>query len=250
VRREAVRFLGRWGTAADVDTLRDALSDSDPETRAAAAAALAAVAPQRSATVLGEVAVADSAAVAPLVSAALGVAGPSLFSSGEGRSLTLPVLIGQKRTEELLAIALAPGKDPARVTAIEALGRIGGESARKGLEQILANKAEEAPIRAAAFKALRRLTRAAEVSYTEGQDKERRGSMSFAAGQQDEESPEADEESEDEDGDDDEDDDGEGGDDDEESEGEGEDEDGDDEEDDEDEKDEDEKDEDEKDEDE
>jgi HEAT repeat protein len=81
----------------------------------------------------------------------------------------------------LVVIATAPGKDPARLAAIAALGRIGGAEARRALEQILANPSEEEVVRTAAFKALRRLLRAAQIRYVEGQDKDRRGAMQFAA---------------------------------------------------------------------
>jgi hypothetical protein len=115
--------------------------------------------------------VGDAAALVPVVAAALPAVGRKLLESDAGRRLTLPVCLGQRRVEELVVMATAKGKEPARLVAIAALGRIGGDEARAALEKVLADKSEEDAVRAVAFKALRRLQRAAEVKYVEGQDK-------------------------------------------------------------------------------
>jgi ParB family chromosome partitioning protein len=58
-------------------------------------------------------------------------------------------------------LARAGGKDPARLVAVASLGRIGGSDAETALTAIFRDKAEDAAVRAAAFRALRRLQRRA-----------------------------------------------------------------------------------------
>lgn len=174
VRREAARFLARHGTASDMGVLTPALSDPDAGVRSAAAAAAAMLAPEQAASVLAGLAVGDAAALRPMVAAALPSASKELLLSASSRSVALPVALGDQRVEGLIAVAQASGKDPARLVAIAALGRIGGEAALAALEALHANEAEEDAIRSAAYNALRRLQRAvaAEARFADGRDKD------------------------------------------------------------------------------
>ena len=177
VRREALRFLAAHGGANDLSAIQPCLSDPDSGIRTAAAAAVAMLAPERTSDVIGDLTVADGAALMPIVMAAIPAAGRQLLESDVGRRVTLPVVLGSRRVEELVAIATAGGKDPARLAAIASLGRIGGEEAEAALRQVLEQEKKEDTVRAAAFRALRRLQRAAEAAtrYEEGQDKEKGG---------------------------------------------------------------------------
>ncbi|MCA9673013.1 MAG: HEAT repeat domain-containing protein, partial [Myxococcales bacterium] len=178
VRREAIRYLGAHagsgGGAGDVEQVMvSALSDPDAEIRAAAASAVSRLEPARGAAILGQLAAPDAAALVPVVRAALPVAGEDLLGDERGRQLALPVCLGEGRVEQLVAIAQAEGKDPARLAAIAALGRIGGDAARAALQAILARDGEQAAIKAATYRALRRLQRAEAKTYAEDQDQER-----------------------------------------------------------------------------
>jgi ParB family chromosome partitioning protein len=177
VRREALRFLAAHGGADDLSAIQPCLSDPDAGIRTAAAAAVATLAPEQTSGVISDLTVADGAALRPIVMAAIPVAGRQLLESDVGRRVTLPVVLGSRRVEELVAIATAGGKDPARLAAIASLGRIGGEEAEAALKQVLEQEKKEDTIRAAAFRALRRLQRAATAAtrYEEGQDKEKGG---------------------------------------------------------------------------
>ncbi|WP_428264389.1 HEAT repeat domain-containing protein [Haliangium sp.] len=164
VRREALHFLGNHGDDADVELVGTMLSDPDASVRAAAAAAYARLAPSRAREALAGVAVADAAALAPIAAAALsgdGADGRELLTSDTSRRLVLPVVLGQKRAATLDAVARAGGQDPARLVAIAALGRLGGADAERALDAIFRDESEQAPVRAAAYRALRRLQRAA-----------------------------------------------------------------------------------------
>lgn len=162
VRCIALRFLANHGSRDDVPAIEPSLSDPDASVRVAAAATLASLAPDRSSGVLAAMAVADAAAMGPVVEAAIAAAPDSahtMLQGDAGRQLILPVVLGQKRVAELVTVASATGKDTSRLVAISSLGRITGDEARGALEQILANESEEDAVRAAAFKALRRLQR-------------------------------------------------------------------------------------------
>lgn len=163
VRREALHFLARHGKQADLELVRPMLTDADASVRAAAAAAYAALAPERAAKLITELPVPDAAALQPVAAAALASEEDArrLVESRTGRRLVLPVMLGQKRTAALEAVARAGGKDPARLVAIAALGRIGGDDADAALTAIFRDEREVAPVRAAAYRALRRLQREA-----------------------------------------------------------------------------------------
>ncbi len=165
VRKEALHFIQGQGGPSELPIVQSCLSASSAEVRSAAAAAAAAIAPDQSASLLEATAVADAASMVPMVDAAIPVAGRQLLSSDSGRQLVLPVVLGRKRLEELIAIAQAPGKDPLRLIAIASLGRIGGDRAEDALRAILDNQSEEEAVRVAAYKAIRRLQRAAAKKY-------------------------------------------------------------------------------------
>lgn len=168
VRQEALRFLEARGDAGDLPVVRACLSAKDGAVRSAAAAAVVALAPERAADVLREVAVADLAAMAPVADAAVPIAGRELLSSDSGRQLVLPAMVGQKRLDELIAVAGAGGKDPVRLVAIATLGRVGGPEAIGALEAVLKTEQEDS-VRAAAFRALRRGQRAQAKLQREGE---------------------------------------------------------------------------------
>jgi ParB family transcriptional regulator, chromosome partitioning protein len=163
VRREALHFLGEHGKPADLDLVRPMLADADAAVRAAAASVYAALAPERARDAIADMAVPDSAALQPLAAAVLAKDQDArrLVESATGRRVLLPVMLGQKRTAPLLALARTSGKDPARLVALASLGRIGGSDAETTLTAIFRDQAEDAAVRAAAFRALRRLQRRA-----------------------------------------------------------------------------------------
>jgi len=162
VRRAALTFLTVRGGAGDLDVIRPCLLDPAATVRAAAAEALAVLAPEMAAATLADLPVADVAAVAPVVEAALSTDGEELLTADGSRQLALPVVLGRKRLDELVVLVAGTGKSAARLTATASLGRIGGAQAQVALESILANSEEEDEVRATAFKALRRLQRSAD----------------------------------------------------------------------------------------
>jgi ParB family chromosome partitioning protein len=163
VRCEALHFIGKHGQAADLELVQPMLADADAAVRAAAAAVYAAKAPERARAVISDMAVPDSAALQPLATAVLAreQEARSLVETPTGRRVLLPAMLGQKRTTTLLALARGSGKDPARLVALASLGRIGGGDAETTLAAIFRDQAEDAAVRAAAFRALRRLQRRA-----------------------------------------------------------------------------------------
>lgn len=180
VRREALRFIGRHGSEADAAAVEPSLSDVDASVRMVAAATLAALSPERARRALTSASVADVAAMAPVAEAALARApelAGELFAAGAGRQILLPVVLGKKRTAEVAAVAAGAGAgkgkgpskdkddaagDQARLTAIAALGRIGGAEAERALQAILDGAStDDDTARAAAYKAIRRLQRRA-----------------------------------------------------------------------------------------
>ena len=156
----AIRYLGRRGDASDVARLEPSLSHREAAVRVAAGAAVAALAGTKAGDVLDRLSVADQVAVAPLVEAALRAGqGQQLLETAERRRLSLPVVLGDARFETLTAIAEAAGKDPARLTAIASLGRLGTDQAVSVLAALLERDGEDEAVRKVAFKALRRAQR-------------------------------------------------------------------------------------------
>jgi ParB family chromosome partitioning protein len=168
VRCAALRFLAHHGSAADLDLVRACLTDPDAAVRARAAATAATLAPARAQELIEHAVVADAAALGPVVKAAIAGspgAARELLGRDRSRRLVLPAVLGDRRSPELagslVALATAPGQDTARLAAIAALGRAGGDQAAAALQAILDDKTEIDAVRAAAFKALRRLQRRA-----------------------------------------------------------------------------------------
>lgn len=158
--REALRYLGEHGAKDDVATLQPLLSHRDPSVRAAAGAAAAKLAGEGAGALIDQLSVADQVAVAPLVEAALRAGeGKQLLETAERRRLSLSVVLGDARFETLSAVAEAEGKDPARLTAIASLGRLGTDRATAVLQGLLDRKDEDEAVRKVAFKALRRAQR-------------------------------------------------------------------------------------------
>ncbi len=206
VQTQALRYLGRNGRAEDAPAVESALSAGRAEVRQAAAAALARLAPERGATVLQTIPVADPAAVEPLLAAGWPDKARSLLADDGVRPLALSRALGGARAVDLIAVARSEGEGRARLSAIGALGRIGGEDAEACLASLLSD-GEPDPVRAVAFKALRRAQRAGQVRFDETQDQDRgpRRTEEAAASDEDLEDPLDDDEDEDFDEDDDED---------------------------------------------
>ena len=105
---------------------------------------------------------ADSAALRPVLRAVLPGADGRLLASVEQRQTALPVYLEQREVAALVRRAtVTDGEAAVRLSAIAALGRLGGEAAQAALQGILANKSGDGAIRAIAFKSLRRLERRA-----------------------------------------------------------------------------------------
>ena len=157
---EALRYLGSHGNAGDVEAIAGRLSDRDPTVRTAAGAAAAKLAGASASAVVDRLRVADQVAVAPLIAAAITAGeGETLLETAERRRLSLPTLLGEARFASLTAVAEAAGEDPARLTAIASLGRLGTQQAIDVLASLLERDGEAEAVRKAAFKAMRRAQR-------------------------------------------------------------------------------------------
>ncbi len=156
----ALRYLGKRGAASDVAALEPSLSHRDARVRSAAGAAVAQLAGAAAGEVVDRLSVADQVAVAPLVRAAVDAGqGEQLMETAERRRLGLPVMLGDARFAPLGAVAEATGKDPARLSAIASLGRLGTDRAVVLLQGLLDRKGEDEAVRKVAYKALRRAQR-------------------------------------------------------------------------------------------
>lgn len=160
VRREALRLLAAHGDGSDVTRAQPLLADPDAGVRRAAAQLVSTRAPEKAAALLTAQTVADAASIAAVAEVALQRSGRELLASDQARIVVLPTALGQRRVDDLRALAETEGKDPGRLTAIGSLGRLGGDQARQTLEGILGRKGEPQDIRKAAFRSLRRLQRA------------------------------------------------------------------------------------------
>ena len=209
-RREAARVLAVAGSAT---ALAKAVGDRDREIRAVASHAVAERQPATAATVVRSLgARADATTIAPLANVAWAELAAPLVADAGTRAWTLTVALASRKVAELVAIASAPGEDPARFAAIAALGRIAGDDAKVALERIHHSESEPDAVKLAAWKALKRLLRAGGKTYAEGVDKGG-GDASTGGGGEDEDAGDEDEDAGDDDDDDDE---GSGDDDDEE----------------------------------
>ena len=195
VRREAAAW---WAQRDDVGALVPACQDTDPAVRSVASGVVA-----RSARAdevlraLGDRV--DPISNGPLLRAVLPTRGAALLAEVGTRGATLAVCVGGRELGALLAAARAPGEAPDRLAAIVALGRVGGDEARAALEALLADQAQPAAVRAQAWRAYKRLLRAATVRFADGVDREKRSGGGWSEGAGDEDGDGDDEDDEDED---------------------------------------------------
>jgi ParB family chromosome partitioning protein len=172
LRREAAAGLALAGSPAARATLAKAIDDGDREVRAIAANALAAVEPRAAAPAVRAVGSrADATTIAPLALAAWPELAAELVADEATRSWALAVSLIGRRVDELVAIAAGRGATSARIAAIGALGRLGGDAAKQALEAIHDSAKEDDAIKLAAWKALKRIARKPGKTYAEGQDK-------------------------------------------------------------------------------
>ncbi|WP_438009318.1 HEAT repeat domain-containing protein [Sorangium sp. So ce321] len=177
VRREAARALGTLaalgsaeGAAAGgarsrdtVEALTTALKDMDAGVRTSAAAALAALAPGGSAASAAAVRPFDPVGFEATARAASPEALSALAASEPGRRLALPSLLARGALAPLISLAQGAGGDAgARLDAIAALGRAGGDRALEALAALAFDKgATDVAARKAAYRAYRRAKRRA-----------------------------------------------------------------------------------------
>ncbi|WP_437877695.1 HEAT repeat domain-containing protein [Sorangium sp. So ce513] len=188
IRREAARALGTLAalgsaeaaaggaTAAVVgakprdteEALTAALADIDAGVRASAAAALAALAPDGSAARAAAARPFDPVAFEATARAASPEALSALAGSEPGRRLALPTMLSRGAIAPLISLAQGAGGDAAaRLDAIAALGRAGGERAIEALAALAFDKAAaDAATRKAAYRAYRRAKRRAAADPT------------------------------------------------------------------------------------
>src|SRR5690606_13139346 len=187
VRREATEVLAVAASGSALETLSTLAGDGDREVRAVASTALAAHRPAAAAGIVrGVGARADATTIAPLALAAWkGLAAPMIGGPGT-RAWALAVALQGSTIPELVAIASGSGEDPARLAAIAALGRAGGDEALAVLEKIHGNDAESDAVKLAAWKALKRLLRRVPKVYAEGEDKGKGGPSGGGGGAVDE----------------------------------------------------------------
>lgn len=154
-----LRYLDRSATQEEISALEPLLSSVYPEVRASASTILARLAPERAAAYLAALSVPDVSAVSSLAAAAVEKEGAKLLSSSGGRQLVMSIWLSGGDRAPLVSVATTAGDEEVRLSAIAALGRIGGEDAGQALTRILANKQEADAVRAATFRALRRVQR-------------------------------------------------------------------------------------------
>ena len=168
----AARYLSERGSSADVPLLTTLLSDRHGEVRNVAASGIAALSPDSAVSLVQEALVADTVALRPVVAAALSSAdnAGSLLADVSTRRVVLGQLMESDDVASLVTAATESGTDPKRLAAIAALGRVGGSSAETTLTGVLDKADEDDAVRAATFRALRRLQRKAErMQGIEGQ---------------------------------------------------------------------------------
>jgi ParB family chromosome partitioning protein len=134
----------------------------DPGVRSAAAAALAAIAPAQAARTAAALTPFDPVALGVTARAAAPEARADLAASEPGRRLALPAMILAGETAPLLTLARSGTDAQARLDAIAALGRTGGDEAIALLGSLAFDKkAADLAARKAAYRAYRRAKRRA-----------------------------------------------------------------------------------------
>jgi ParB family transcriptional regulator, chromosome partitioning protein len=203
LRREAASVLAAGASAAALGALAAVVGDGDRDVRAIAAHALAAHQPKLAAKAVRDLGSrADATTIAPLALVAWPALANELIAEPATRAWSLAVSLGGRRVDELIAIAAAKGSDAGRLAAIAALGRLGGDPARRTLEAIHDDAGEDDVVKLAAWKALKRIARRNARTYAEGQDKGPGGAGGggSSAGDEDAGEDDGDEDSDDEDG--------------------------------------------------
>ncbi|MEO8846532.1 MAG: HEAT repeat domain-containing protein [Kofleriaceae bacterium] len=170
IRREAALLLA---SGSAFGSLQSAIGDRDREVRAVASTAVALGAPQAAAAAVQKLgARADATTIEPLaIVAGSALAKPLLVDPNTRAWASAISLAHRERLAQMIAIAEASGEDPARLVAIAALGRIGGDDAKASLETIHGDTSQPDAVRLAAWKALKRLLRRGGKTYGENQDK-------------------------------------------------------------------------------
>ena len=199
LRREAASVLAASGSGAAFGALTAWVGDADREVRAVAADALGASQPQLAvSTVRALGSRADASTIARLALVGWPQLAAELIAEPATRAWALSVSLIGNRADELVAIASGKGAPTARIAAIGALGRLGGEVARRAVEAIHASATEDDAIKLAAWKALKRIGRAsAKKTYAEGEDKGPTGTAAASAGGEEDDVDEDDEVDED-----------------------------------------------------
>ena len=186
IREEAASVLATAGSGSANAALANVLGDSDREVRSVATATLAARNPQIAPSAVRALGSrADATTISPLAWVAWPALAKEMLADASTRYWAVPVSLSGARTAELIAIATAratPANAPERLAAIAALGRTGGPDALAALEAIHSDDSEDAAIRLAAWKALRRISRKGGKVYAEGEDKGGGGARSAGSG--------------------------------------------------------------------
>lgn len=160
---EAVRLIGQVGGVDDVARLEPALTHAHGAVRRAAALALVKLDAGRAAEILAHQTASDAVTLVPLTAMALERGqGDALLASDRSRPAVLTAVLTTGHLDEVVARAQASGDDPARLSAIETLGRMGGASAETTIQALVDDKQGPEAVRKAAFRSLRRLQRARE----------------------------------------------------------------------------------------
>jgi ParB family chromosome partitioning protein len=177
VRGQGAAVLAASTSAQALTALGKALTDSEADIRELAARALATQEGAAQAAVRSLGSQLDAGSLAIVAPAVMPAVAGELFASDGTRSVATAASIASRSVAELVAIATASGKDPARLAAIMALGRVGGDEAKAALEGILENKKEDDAVRATAYRALKKLLRAEEAAarFKDGGDKDKKG---------------------------------------------------------------------------
>lgn len=152
----------------DQKLLEGLLSDADAGVRATAASSIASLFPKKAEAALTKTVIADSAALRPVIKAALD-SGSDLLADSTARRIATSTMMGERRVEEFTKVAQKSKDKQARLAAIAALGRLGGGESEKTLSELVKKESEPDEVKAASFRSLRRLQRRAAklASYEE-----------------------------------------------------------------------------------
>lgn len=152
----------------DQKLLESLLSDSHAGVRTTAASAIASLFPQKAEAALTKTVIADTAALRPVIKAAL-EGGSDLLADSTARRIATSTMMGERRVEDFTRVAQGSKDKAARLAAIAALGRLGGGLSEETLSELVKRESEPDEVKAASFRALRRLQRRAAklASYEE-----------------------------------------------------------------------------------